>query len=178
MKLLDGLTDAQQMAKLHPKTFWAPSAEDLSEIAPGDLVKICRNEERFWVIVTKVTAATIAGEVNNHLTNNPDLPAGAPVRFKRCNVFIIERPSDEDDNQAAYDRAADIAHDMIADLPEKVLAADADPIDADYALWTTFTRILMENGWTACDLAENAHEIAADTVVTECTGEAEDATVH
>lgn len=75
-------------------------------------------------------------------------------------------------SQAAYDLAADIAHEMTKDIPEKVIAAGGDPIDAAYALWRTFTRILLENGWTACDLSADAHEMAEDEGI-ECV-DAED----
>lgn len=40
-------------------------------------------------------------------------------------------------------------------------AADAEPLDAAYALWSTFTGILLAHGWSACDLSEDAHELQA-----------------
>lgn len=65
---------------------------------------------------------------------------------------------EEEESYRLFDIAATIAHDLTASLPEKVVAAGADPIDAAYALWGTFTRVLLQNGWTACDLSEEAHE--------------------
>lgn len=66
---------------------------------------------------------------------------------------------EDDKDQALYDIASDIAHEMIEGLPDKVEAAGADPLDAAYALWSFFTHILIDAGWTACDLADDAHQI-------------------
>jgi hypothetical protein len=77
-------------------------------------------------------------------------------------TYVFNTPPTDDEEQNAYNRAADIAHNMTADIPDAVLAADADPIDAAHALWTTYTQILLQCGWTACDLAERAHELQAE----------------
>ena len=68
----------------------------------------------------------------------------------------------EDESQRLYDVAADIAYDMIEDLPERVRAAGSDPMSAAYALWDHFTRILLGGPYSACDLADLAHEIQED----------------
>ena len=54
-----------------------------------DAVKICRNDERFWVRVTAIEDATKSGTVNNVLIRdgNEDLAVGTPVRFERRHVF-------------------------------------------------------------------------------------------
>jgi hypothetical protein len=90
---LTGLTDAQAMARKHPATFSVPSDNDLEAIGDGTLVKICRNDERFWVQVVAFTAEWLTGEVRNELGSNPDLPLGALINFRRKNVFqIIDEP--------------------------------------------------------------------------------------
>lgn len=69
---------------------------------------------------------------------------------------------DEDEEYRLYDIAATIAHDTIKGMPERILEAGGDPMGGAYELWSTFTGILLQNGWTACDLAEAAHELMDD----------------
>ena len=63
--------------------------------------------------------------------------------------------------QAEYNRAADIAHEMIKGWALRVLEANADPLDAAYELWAHFTEILTYSGYSACSLGEAAHDIQA-----------------
>jgi hypothetical protein len=69
----------------------APSPLALGRLRPGDCVKICRNEERFWIFLTKVDGTVLEGTVNNHLVNpaNADLPLHRPVSFERQYVYDI-----------------------------------------------------------------------------------------
>lgn len=85
MRQLDKLTDAQKMAQRYPD-FEAPSDADLDSISPGDVVKICRNRERFWVLVHSVDGNAITGEVNNYLIMN-DMPVGTVIKFAKRHVF-------------------------------------------------------------------------------------------
>lgn len=59
--------DAQAMRIEHPETFEAPSKEDLENIAAGDLVKVCVNDERFWTHVTDLKGEMVTGRVDNDL---------------------------------------------------------------------------------------------------------------
>jgi len=61
------LGDAQRMALESPGTFWAPSADMLSAIAPGMLVKVCdiQNAERLWTEVVVKDGEKITATVAN-----------------------------------------------------------------------------------------------------------------
>lgn len=85
------LIDAQKMHALHPATFWAPSRSALDSISVGDAVKICRNNERFWVCVTEVSDEVITGTVDNLLCNNR-FSVGRVVKLSPSNVFDIDKP--------------------------------------------------------------------------------------
>lgn len=91
---LTGLVDAHAMARKHPSTFSIPPTSDLDTIMDGSLVKICRNNERFWVLVHAREKDRITGEVNNRLVHNPDLPTGTMVTFKWKNVFLVQGGAD------------------------------------------------------------------------------------
>ena len=59
--------DAQQLAKKYPDTFYAPDESRLSQIKPGDFIKVCALNERFWVEVTAIENERIEGKVANDL---------------------------------------------------------------------------------------------------------------
>jgi hypothetical protein len=69
-KLTANLVDAQAMARAHPNTFDAPAQGELFQIMPGDFVKVCRNNERFWIEVTGRNGDMIVGAVANALVFN------------------------------------------------------------------------------------------------------------
>lgn len=84
--------DAQEMSKLHPDTFEAPSIEELETIKPNSIVKVCaNNKERFWVIVQSVDGQKISGEVNNVLmrTATHGLMCGDIIQFDARHVYQI-----------------------------------------------------------------------------------------
>lgn len=84
--------DAQEMARMHPDTFGAPSADELGRIDVGDSVKVCAdNVERFWVTVTELNGDCLAGIVDNNLicTDQHGLKFGDIVKFKKCNIYSI-----------------------------------------------------------------------------------------
>lgn len=85
----DGFIDAQEMHKKHPETFEAPTDDELSCIKAGDSVKVCRNNERFWVTITKVDCGNIEGIIDNQLICNSVLKCGDHVRFKKKNIYTI-----------------------------------------------------------------------------------------
>lgn len=90
------LEDAQQMALLYPRTFVRPSASDLEELRPGDLVKLvfvlekpapdgC-DAERMWVRLSRREGSSWLGELDNTPRHAMGLRCGDPVRF--CNRHI------------------------------------------------------------------------------------------
>src|SRR6202453_2549700 len=88
------------------------------------------------------------------LPGAPDVPLDQVRKFNT--------PPHGDEEYDSYARAADIAHNMAATIPARVRAANADPVDTAYALWVMTTGILLQAGWSACDLAETAHEMQSE----------------
>lgn len=87
---VSGLVDAKAMARKYPKTFEAPSDKVLTKIKPGDLVKVSRNDQRFWLSVTGFEKRRIHGTVVNHLGDkNPDLPFGSSIYFSKKNIYAL-----------------------------------------------------------------------------------------
>ena len=81
--------DAQEMVKVHPETFYAPSKDELDDISIGDFVKVCDNDERFWVIVEEIDGDTITGVVDNDLIRDHSFSCGSKISFDKCNVYNI-----------------------------------------------------------------------------------------
>ena len=84
------LVDAREIHKKHPTTFDVPDDDDMARIAPGWMVKLSANRERFWVEVNSVVPE-LTGVVRNDLIT-PKLRRGDVVAFKRNNVYDIEKP--------------------------------------------------------------------------------------
>ena len=82
------LVSAEDMARQHPDRFHRPPPVILKIIGVGDIVKVCDNRERFWVVVTHRKGNIITGEVNNHLIHSP-LKVGEKIRFHIDNVYDV-----------------------------------------------------------------------------------------
>ena len=84
-------TNAQEMHRLHPETFDAPSEADLAAIALGDSVKVATGGERFWVTVTDAGEAELTGTVVNDLvcTAEHGLRYRDVIRFPRECVYTV-----------------------------------------------------------------------------------------
>lgn len=82
------LVNAQAMARMYPGRFNAPTIDDLNRIRPGDNVKVCLNDERFWCKVIEVKGDTLYTRVNNDLVLN-DLPYDTPLLVLKENVYDI-----------------------------------------------------------------------------------------
>lgn len=88
-KATDKLVDAVAMAAANPKTFTVPSAAELDVLRAGDFVKVCRNDERFWVELTAIEPTLLHGIVANALVNpgNAKLVMGSPLTCERRHVY-------------------------------------------------------------------------------------------
>ena len=84
------LSDAQEMHKQHPDTFWAPSAKCLDAIRPDMHVKICDNEQRFWCTVKSTSGAHVVGVVADQ-TGHEDrgYGFGQNVTFEKRFVYAF-----------------------------------------------------------------------------------------
>lgn len=89
---LDNLIDAQQMAVEHPGSFEAPSISDLKRLKRNHVVKICRNGERFWVLIKHIEGDIVQGTIANRLTvsENAELPYGTRVQFEKRHIYQTE----------------------------------------------------------------------------------------
>lgn len=83
--------NAQEMHDQHPSTFYAPSQEELSSLEKGDYVKICAENERFWVQIREVNGSDIQGVIDNDLVNTHKhgLKDTDLITFHSDNVFQI-----------------------------------------------------------------------------------------
>jgi len=85
--------NAREMAANHPKTFCVPTEKEMEDLKPGDFVKVCLNEERFWCEVVHFNKETeaVTGFVSNELLFS-DLSHGDEIVFKFENVYDILKP--------------------------------------------------------------------------------------
>lgn len=98
----DRLTSGCALARIVYKWRSVGSSEAIARRMPdqvvaiaGDYVKVERNNERFWVMVTSVTPkGIIHGCVDNHLRQNPDLKYGDPIAIHATEVLETARDSD------------------------------------------------------------------------------------
>lgn len=88
------LIDAQEMARLHPHTFFAPSQKELDALKVGLFVKIGTDTapgERFWAKVTEIHGNTVVGIVDNELihTGLHGYACYDQIEFKKTNIYNI-----------------------------------------------------------------------------------------
>lgn len=84
--------DAQQLQKMYPATFEAPSSGELAAVRVGTLVKICADDvERFWVIVTHVGGDMLLGTIDNDLLHSDvhQLKCRDAVSFELRHIYQI-----------------------------------------------------------------------------------------
>ena len=84
--------DAQEMNKMYPATFDAPSSNELAAVHAGSLVKICADDvERFWVIVTDVEGNQLRGTVDNDLMHSDvhQLKSDDVVSFELRHIYQV-----------------------------------------------------------------------------------------
>lgn len=87
-----GFVDAQEMERLHPATFEAPTADELDELRPGMHAKVCtagEGGERFWVKIDTIEGNTLTGKVDNDLvrTHAHGWKHNDVVTFERRHVY-------------------------------------------------------------------------------------------
>lgn len=94
---LPELVDAQEMHRLHPKTFDAPTPDDLLVLKVGDHVKICCGSERFWLEVLELTPDDKVGKVDNQLffTSEHGYVYGDLIEFELRHIYDIMKADEE-----------------------------------------------------------------------------------
>lgn len=85
------IIDFQQLHKELPETFPLPSREAMDSITKGDLVKICVDNERFWVRVETIQDEKITGHIYSdlHHTAQHGLKATDPIEIEKKNIYRI-----------------------------------------------------------------------------------------
>ena len=86
--------NAQEMAKRYPDTFEAPSLKELSEIKQNDFIKVCLNDERFWVHVIEVDEDEIRGKVDNNLFESQPFNMDDIIACKKEHVYSITKENE------------------------------------------------------------------------------------
>ena len=88
--------DAQAMAKTYPGTFEAPTEDELKNLKLGQYVKLCHNEERFWVeIVEFGVGDRVSGIIDNDLVNEQPFDYDDKVDFLKLHIYSILDKNDE-----------------------------------------------------------------------------------
>jgi hypothetical protein len=90
---MHSFSDAQNMHLKHPSDFWAPSLEELDEIKKSDFVKICNNNERFWIEVTEVNGNIIKGRIDNDLVREQPFKCDDIIECEKRHIYQIEKMS-------------------------------------------------------------------------------------
>ena len=88
LNISEDLVDAKQQSINHPDTFEYPE-EDLNFLKEGDYVKVCHNEERFWVMLTQMNGDNLVGFVNNDLVYKHQFKCDDKVSFEKRHVYQI-----------------------------------------------------------------------------------------
>lgn len=83
--------DAQAMAWQHPDSFDVPEPQTLKSLGPGDNIKVCADDERFWVVLDKIDGDTLYGRVNNHVHGKHGLSYGDRVTLEIRHVYQVIR---------------------------------------------------------------------------------------
>lgn len=83
--------DAQKLKRKHPKTFNAPTIEELKKVYPEDFIKVSTGGERFWVEVVTVDGEKITGRIDNNLVNGfrHGLFYDDIIEVKKNNIYDI-----------------------------------------------------------------------------------------
>jgi hypothetical protein len=95
------LDNAQEMQKLYPDTFRAPSALQIGCLRPDDLIKICGYGERFWAIIKEVVPSStgnpfdtvFVATVDNDLIGDAPCAYGDKIKVRGYEVYQISMQS-------------------------------------------------------------------------------------
>lgn len=80
--------DAQKMQEKYPKTFQAPTYNDLDQLKVAGFVKVNADGKRFWVEITQIKDQKITGTIAKYLVRNEHgLNFGDIIKFEKRHVF-------------------------------------------------------------------------------------------
>lgn len=81
--------DAQEMHRKYSHCFEVPSDSALNSLVIGDYVKICEDNERFWVELIEVNGKNLSGRVDNDLFFPHDFKCDDIVHFETRHIYDI-----------------------------------------------------------------------------------------
>lgn len=81
--------DAQEMHRKYPNTFEVPTKRQLNTLVPTQYVKVCHNDERFWVRLTEIEGDTLTGTVANDLVCDQPFSDGDTITFEKRHVYDV-----------------------------------------------------------------------------------------
>lgn len=88
-KAIKGLVNARLMHFEFPETFEVPSDSEIKKMKPGNMVKVARKNERFWVRIDGFVGRKWHGTVLNNLFLQEDLKKGDSIYFMRKHIYDI-----------------------------------------------------------------------------------------
>lgn len=106
----DDWVDAQAMAIEHSDTFEAPKSIEIYRLNVNDQVKICNNQERFWVTILNIEKKPskrakkwkFIGKVDNDLFFDSPYNYSDFVIFEGCHIYSILSRNDVQEEIAKF----------------------------------------------------------------------------
>lgn len=82
--------NAQENSIRFAPSFEAPSWEDLRSLKVDQIVKVCHNDERFWVVLVKILGNDeVIGRIDNDLVRPHPFQCGDLIKFRLEHVYSI-----------------------------------------------------------------------------------------
>lgn len=85
---ISGLVNARALS-LEFDSFDVPSSSEIRKLKTGDLVKVARNSERFWVVIDGYVGRKWFGTIVSVLKRNKDIKRGDCIFFQRKNIYDV-----------------------------------------------------------------------------------------
>jgi hypothetical protein len=85
--------EAHVMHSLAPNKYRIPTKEDLYKLKVGDSVKVCVENECFWVEITELSKKLVTGRVDNDMvfTDEHGLKYNDTVNFAKKHIIEVEQ---------------------------------------------------------------------------------------
>jgi hypothetical protein len=86
------LVNAAEMHRQYPDEFEVPSPDEIRALRKGDVVKVCNDRERFWVLIESRNGDVFAGRVDSMLLFGK-VRYGDRIEFHADNLYDIFDPT-------------------------------------------------------------------------------------
>lgn len=88
LNISKNLIDAKQASINSPSTFDYPERY-IKSLVPGNFVKICHNEERFWVELLDVDGDELSGRIDNDLVMPQPFKCDDLITFEKRHIYQV-----------------------------------------------------------------------------------------